>query len=115
LRRMSSGDLDTANGELTTLRIGRRLWVWTLAVPPVVVVAVVIARGGRTRSGRDGLFELLNLMGKECSTEGARHCELVRGRALGEIGLKAAMLKGERSTHSSLSHVEWMWSGVKLV
>jgi hypothetical protein len=68
--------------------------VWTLAIPPVVVVvAVVIARGRRTRrSGRDGLFELLNLMREECSTEGTGHCELVRGSALGGIGLKAAML-----------------------
>jgi hypothetical protein len=82
LLRMCGVDSDTANRELTTLRIGRRLWVRTLAISPVVVVvAVVIARGRRTRSGRDGLFELLNLMGEESSTEGAGHCELVRGRA----------------------------------
>jgi hypothetical protein len=38
--------------------------VWTLTIPPVVAVAVVIARGRRTgRSGRNGFFELLDLMG----------------------------------------------------
>jgi hypothetical protein len=59
--------------------------VRTLAIPPivVVVVVVVIARGRRTRrSGRDGLFELLNLMSEERGTEGAGHCKLVSGRSL---------------------------------
>ncbi len=76
------GEPNTPDGELTTLRIGRRLWVWTLAIPPVVVVAaVVIARGRRTRrSGRDGLFELLNLMREECSSlsGSARHAVISR-------------------------------------
>lgn len=67
----------------------------TLAIPPVVVVvAVVIARGRRTRrSGRDGLFELLNLMSEERGTEGARHCKLVSSRALEVRGYKERYCK----------------------
>jgi hypothetical protein len=51
--------------------------MWTLAITPVAIaVAVVVARG------RDGLFELLNLVGEESSAEGTRHCYLVWGGSL---------------------------------
>lgn len=84
LMRVRSGDPNTTDGKLTALRIGGRWRVWALAIPPIiVVVAVVVARGRRTRGGsRDGLFELLYLVGEECGTERAGHCDFVRGCGL---------------------------------
>jgi hypothetical protein len=78
LLRVCGGDPDTANGELPTLRIGRGLLVWTGAIPPIVAVAVVVARRRRARGCRDGLFELFDLVGEESSAERAGHSDLVR-------------------------------------
>jgi hypothetical protein len=84
--RSGGGDPDTTDGQLAALRVGRLRWVWALAIPPVIVAVIVAARGrGTGGSSRDGLFELLNLVSEESSTERARHGELVRGG--GTLGL----------------------------
>jgi hypothetical protein len=74
------GDPDAADRQLAALRVGGWWRVWTLAISPVIVAAAVTARGRRTWGrGRNGLFELLDLVSEECSTKGSRQGELVRG------------------------------------
>lgn len=80
------GDPDAADRQLATLRVGGWWRVWALAISPVIVAAVVTARGRWTWGrGRNGLFELLDLVSEECSTEGSRQGKLVRGG--GALGL----------------------------